>query len=409
MIALTMMGFSQSVDTTGLSGWKGQYNSYKSWDIGAFNQTKNPSNPVDFGWGKYSMSTHHITADSFYIIKTAGGNFKKFAVEKLASGVWTFKHANIDGSNEVKKSVNRNIVTNKNFFYYSIDQDKTLDLEGDNTKWDIVFTKYLKYFASMKIHYGVAGVLHNRGYKSSMVTYNSGGSSTVADSSSFPFSADINKVGYQWKNAFAGVVYDTIDFYVKSPGNTINKLQFTGYGGSSTGKMVFKVNGAADSIVLGSGNKNQVYYDLDARKVVHTNTNQNWDVAFFAVPGTTKAPIRINDVNGVRLYTYPKGKLSTWSGSSSIENVKRGLEILSVYPNPARNFVNVALYSEMGAEPFELNILDINGRVLRTETLPVNGAGITEHRVDINDLTSGIYLVSLKGNGMNGVKRIIVE
>lgn len=396
----------QSIDSTGLSTWTPLVNSYEAWEVGAFNQTKNAADPTDFGWGNYDFTTHFITADSMYIIKTVNGDYKKFAVDKLASGVWDFRVADLDGTNEVAKSVNRNTVTNKNFFYYSIDSDQVKDLEGDNTQWDIVFTKYMADLGFA--HYPVAGVLHNRLGVTSQVDFLPGGSSTISDTTGNSPSANISTIGYDWKDAFAGIVHDTIDYYVGDMNGNFFKLHFTGYGGSGTGNMDFEVDGAAQSISLSAGNVDQVYYDLGSKSVVHTNTDNAWDVAFWAVPGTQSAPVRINDVNGVELYVYPKADISTWPTTTGIEDVENKVELISAYPNPSSDVLNIAMFNE-GFTDVEVTMFDINGRVAKMEQFSTSGAGLETFTMNVNDLNAGIYLLSVESEGQKSVQRIIVQ
>ena len=395
---------AQSLDTTGLHKWNSLVNSYENWETGAFNQTKNTMDPFDFGWGSYDMTTHFINADSMYVIQTVGGDFKKFSVDKLASGVWHFRVADIDGTNEVTKQVNRNIVTDKNFFYYSIDNDQTLDLEGDNTKWDIVFTKYTADLGFA--FYPVAGVLHNRNIRVSEVHHAVGGSASINDTTSFPTSTNISTIGYDWKDAFAGIVHDTVVFYVGNDGGTFHELKFTSYGGSATGNMGFEVDGVAQNISLSAGNVNQVYYDLDTKSEVHTNTNNDWDVAFWAVPGTTDAPVRINDVGGVKLYVYPKADISSWSGSVGVEENASTTALVSAYPNPTSDILNVAVLHDNN-EKVTISLIDLNGRVVETQNY--SGNGMNTYQIDVNNQPAGMYVLSLETETKKSVQRIIIK
>src|SRR5690606_30930751 len=100
----------------------------------------------------------------------------------------------------------------------------------------------------------------------------------VEDTAIFPFSYDISTIGYDWKNAgMSGVtIYDTLVYFVKDQAGNINKLVFNGYGGSATGVMNFTVNGIQDSVILGAGNSNQVYYSLENKSAIAQNTDHDW-------------------------------------------------------------------------------------------------------------------------------------
>ena len=86
-------------NSSNLSNWLPIYNSDTNWFVGAFD--KNSTSMFDMGWGMYSMITHHVTGDSLYAIKTVGGDWKKLWIQKLANDEYTFKYANLDGTNEI--------------------------------------------------------------------------------------------------------------------------------------------------------------------------------------------------------------------------------------------------------------------------------------------------------------------
>ena len=88
----------------------------------------------------------------------------------------------------------------------------------------------------------------------------------------------------------------------------------------------------------------------------------------------------------------------TASGSSSLQEVNA--REFALYPNPAKSFVNLEF--EALKENTLLQILDINGR--RVRTLELN-AGVETLRIDLGDLSKGVYTVMLG----NVTKKLIVE
>ena len=141
--------------------WQPIHNSDTNWFIGAFD--KNSTSMFDMGWGVYNMVTHFVTGDSLYAIKTVNGNWKKLWIEKLANGEYSFKYADLDGSSEVNAVVDQSSFSGKNFAYYSLDQNTSLDREPLTQDWDITFSKYITPVQGMA--YGVTGVLMNDGIK----------------------------------------------------------------------------------------------------------------------------------------------------------------------------------------------------------------------------------------------------
>ena len=88
----------------------------------------------------------------------------------------------------------------------------------------------------------------------------------------------------------------------------------------------------------------------------------------------------------------------TASGSSSLQEVNA--REFALYPNPAKNFVNLEF--EALKENTLLQILDLNGRKVRTFDLK---AGQECLRIEIGNLPEGVYTVMLG----NAVKKLIVE
>ena len=403
LFSLLAIAFTSTAqfDTTGITGWKNLYNSYETWMQGAFDANRNPNDPADFGWGSYDVSTHLITGDSIYIIHTVNDNYKAVSIDQISSGVYTITYSDLDFSNVVTKTLNRSSYSTKNFFYYSIDSEVEKDLEPATADWDILFTKYPIVFPGYG-SYPVSGVLHNHGVRASRVEFNQGASPSVSDTNNFPMSANISTIGYDWKDAFAGVVYDTLAYYVEDQMGNINELVFTGYGGSANGKMVFTVNGTKDSVILGAGNEDQVYYSLENMTKVKTNIDHDWDIALYAQSSFSDIPVRINDARGAELFIYPKADIDYWN---TVGMEEHKVNVLSIYPNPANNFINIALQADMPANVM-VDIIDAAGRIVLRKEINTQ-TGINESRISVADLNNGIYTVQLTGEGFVAASRIV--
>ncbi|MFA4851532.1 MAG: T9SS type A sorting domain-containing protein [Bacteroidales bacterium] len=72
---------------------------------------------------------------------------------------------------------------------------------------------------------------------------------------------------------------------------------------------------------------------------------------------------------------------------------------ITVYPNPATNYVNIG-YPPMQFEKVE--IVSINGKILRT----YNG---NQNSLDVSGLASGVYFLKLDAGNMVYVKRVIIQ
>ena len=405
LFSLLAVAFSTNAqfDTTGLSTWTNLYNSYDTWMQGAFEANRDLNDPYDFGWGSYDMSTHIISGDSIYILHTVNDNYKAISIDQVSGGVYTVSHSDLDFSNFTTKTLDRSAYGTKNFFYYNVDNDVVKDLEPATANWDIVFTKYPIIFPGIGA-YPVAGVLHNIGVRTSRVEFTTDQTPSVNDTNSFPMNAGISTIGYDWKDAFAGIVYDTLAYYVEDQNGNINELMFTGYGGSATGKMVFEVNGVADSVILGAGNEDQIYYSLQTMNEVQTNSDHDWDIALYAQSSFSSIPVRINDARGAELFVYPKSDISLWE-TVGMEEYK--VNVISIYPNPASDFINIALQADM-PKNVNVDVIDAAGRVVLSEVISTQN-GISESRISAANLKGGLYTVQLSGEGFVAASRIVVK
>ncbi len=231
-----------TIDTTGMSSWSPLYNSDTAWWLGAFNVNADPGNSSDLGWGVYNLSTHHINGDSLFIMKWDNGDIKKIDIKKLASKVYSFRYANLDGSDLVDTTLDKTPYSGKNFVCYSLLTDQPIDREPLSEDWDIAFTKYSSEVAPMTF-YGVTGVLHNKGVEVAKAA-GIANPKTETNYSSFTFTPEINTIGYDWKKYNFGTssydIQDSLAFFIKAKNGSIWRLVLTDFEGSGTGKIKFE-------------------------------------------------------------------------------------------------------------------------------------------------------------------------
>ncbi|MBP8824219.1 MAG: T9SS type A sorting domain-containing protein [Flavobacteriales bacterium] len=235
--AITDWDNVNSVDT---ANWTLVQDSDSSWSVSALSNGNNLSNPdgLNVGWGDYNMITHVITGTKIYAILLADGTtWKKLRINALASGIFSFTYANLDGSGTQEASLSKTGFTGKNFGYWSFATNGTLDREPLATDWDLLFTKYVQLTPYV---YPVVGVLLNKEVTALQVD---GVPSAQALWSTGTFSEAINVLGSDWKTYdFAQSTYvmaaDRTYFVKDVPGN-IWKVVFTGFGGSANGNISF--------------------------------------------------------------------------------------------------------------------------------------------------------------------------
>ena len=238
-------------NSSNISSWTPIYNSDTNWLIGAFD--KNSTSMFDMGWGMYSIVTHFVTGDSIYAIKTVGGNWKKLWIKQLANGEYDFQYADLDGSNQVNATITQSSFSDRNFAYYSLDQNTSLNREPASQDWDITFTKYITPVQGMA--YSVTGVLSNSGVQVAQVD-NLPDPNTYTDYTQHTMMTEMNIIGYDWKDfdmsTFSYVLDPNRCYFVKDFNDRVWRIVFTSFEGSSTGIIEFntqEMTGGSTSII----------------------------------------------------------------------------------------------------------------------------------------------------------------
>jgi uncharacterized delta-60 repeat protein len=98
------------------------------------------------------------------------------------------------------------------------------------------------------------------------------------------------------------------------------------------------------------------------------------------------------------------GRITSKQMSMVVTGIEKTSELeISVYPNPAKEYVTVFLDDQ--ASSACLTIVDRNGRVLSE----VNHLSTGEHRLDIRSFTPGVYLMMLRSNGKHLTRRLVKQ
>ncbi|MFN8287782.1 MAG: alkaline phosphatase D family protein [Chitinophagales bacterium] len=83
---------------------------------------------------------------------------------------------------------------------------------------------------------------------------------------------------------------------------------------------------------------------------------------------------------------------------SAVKEIKNDLIVVGCYPNPAENEVKIQYYISQPAK-VQLQITDISGRVLYTNTTNQTQFGLYNAEADISTFAAGTYFVSLNAGG----------
>jgi PKD repeat protein len=81
--------------------------------------------------------------------------------------------------------------------------------------------------------------------------------------------------------------------------------------------------------------------------------------------------------------------------------------MIGVYPNPAKNFVNVVLPEGINSNS-QLEVYNLLGaKVYQTQL--TSGNGLNTHRINTHELPSGVYMIRLTINNKDYTKRLVIE
>lgn len=101
---------------------------------------------------------------------------------------------------------------------------------------------------------------------------------------------------------------------------------------------------------------------------------------------------------------FPTGVLTPSNCSVGIEDTQ--LNLLSVYPNPSSEVLNLKFGSSL-TEIITAQIYTLTGQLVSTQTLNQNGAQL--QTIDIHSLANGNYLIRLNGTSVNSGKLFSVQ
>lgn len=90
--------------------------------------------------------------------------------------------------------------------------------------------------------------------------------------------------------------------------------------------------------------------------------------------------------------------VATTSLLGTNETAANTLESIKIYPNPAKDFLNIELPKDV--KNFNLEITDLNGRLILTNE--------NETKINVSGLVNGAYLCTIKANDKVAVRKIII-
>lgn len=303
-----------SIDVANETSWTALYNSDTSWSGGAFE-----NGSATYGWGEYNIANHHITGKVIFVLKYANGIYRKFFCEDYFGG-YTFKYAtwnaatsSWDADQNVTISNSSN-PTNK-YNYYSLQNNSAVIAEPAIADWDFVFTKFATdYYGDGSLYYPVTGVLHSE----SVTVAQNDETTGMPVNPSLTYSQEINTIGYDWKSLNASYTYDINSnraFYVKYADNTIYRLYFTSFSGSSTGNISFAFENVTNSLGIEDVN-NGVTFGVYPNPTSDKKINLIYDVNKLS-----------SNINEVAIYSLTGSEVLKTSLSKSVGFYNKSLDL----------------------------------------------------------------------------------
>jgi len=78
---------------------------------------------------------------------------------------------------------------------------------------------------------------------------------------------------------------------------------------------------------------------------------------------------------------------------------------LSVYPNPATDYINID--NKMGNNPFTVSIYNMNGQLVYVKLISDNSNATIQ--IPVSSLNSGTYIISCQGNNKMYSSKFVKE
>lgn len=215
---------------------------------------------LTFDWDRYVYDTSKTVIGNWqgtnntYIVdrgyNLTGGKigYKKITFISLINGVYTFKYADLNGSNEHMFTLTKD---NKyNYVFFSFDNDgKQVSIEPEKEKYDLAFTQYLHTFndGGIETMYLVTGVLLNPYNTSAGMDPDSNFAAFTVDKiPNVTLNTKKNAIGYDWKKYDFGTssytIYSKYTYLIKNRNNKHFKIHFTDFynGSGQKGNFVFQ-------------------------------------------------------------------------------------------------------------------------------------------------------------------------
>ncbi len=221
------------------------FNRERNWFYGAFNERRDTTKQTDYGWGTYNFMTNQVVGSAVYVLKLRNGQFRKIKIESLSGTTYTFRYANLDGSNEQVRTINKADHPGRVLAYFSFTTNNVVADVEPAGGFDLLYCRYttpqFDSINNVMLQYVVTGILHGRGVQSAKVVGVNPQTVKFEDHQN-SLRNELDVIGHDWKT-FTGtgwVVPEDRVYFVRTAANRVWKIQFIDFEGAATGNAVFE-------------------------------------------------------------------------------------------------------------------------------------------------------------------------
>jgi len=166
-------------------------------------------------------------------------------------------------------------------------------------------------------------------------------------------------------------------------------------------------NGTADFFVVDSANWD-LYQAGEAFDCYELIQGQSAGEVWFYAPHTDDWHIVFSGDRHQGLETFAEADITLWEhDGTGINGGANPDHTVAVYPNPCVNQVSLSFTTSAPGNT-EIAVYDIHGRVVETVCNEILEAGNHDISVETAALSSGLYFVKLKGEGLNSMRSLTV-